>query len=314
MFSMNTMWVKHLSRLAIMVTFNLLRVGPINILLRCSLKPLLPVLPDSLLGKVPVVGTIEVELPNGKSMAFKSDGRDTIASRMYWWGLNGHEPETINLYLHLLSHAKVVFDVGASTGLFTLIAGGINPNIEVHAFEPVPEMFDKMVRNVAANGLINVRAVKACVTGYDGEINLYPNQSPALPFQTSIREDYRERESPNGICARAITLDSYINDKGVTGVDLIKIDAEASEPEILKGARMTLEKYAPLVICEVLYNDTDRMINGMLNESVYQCFHIRPEGLVAQREIVGDSTYRYRNYLFAPKSRLDVLPDHASKS
>ena len=305
--------VEHLSRAAILLTFSILRVGLINLLFRCSLKPFAPILPGSLTGKFPVVGTIKVGLPNGKSLVIKSDGRDTIASRMYWRGLNGHEPETISLFLHLLSNAKVVFDVGASTGLFTLIAGTINPKIEVHAFEPVPEIFDSMVRNIAANGLTNVEAVRACVTDHDGEIDLYPNQSPALPFQASIRENYGGHETPRKIRAQALTLDSYADQIGVSTVDIIKIDAETSEPSILKGAQTVLRKYTPWVICEVLYDDTDRMFPGLLDENVYQFFHIRKEGLIKQSEIVGDSAYIYRNYLFAPKSRLDALPDYATK-
>ena len=312
-FSVGTQWVKHLSQTVILLTFSLVRVRPINFLLRFSLKPLAPVLPGILTGKFPVVGTIKVGLPNGKSLAFKSDGRDTIASRMYWRGLNGHEPETIRLFLHLLSNAKVIFDVGASTGIFTLIAGTINPKIEIHAFEPEPEIFDSMVRNIAANGLTNVEAVRACVTDYDGEIDLYLNQSPALPFQSSIRENYRDRETPRSVRAQAITLDSYAAKIGLSTVDIIKIDAEVSEPSILKGAQTILGTYAPLIICEVLYTDTDRVISELLDQNVYQFFHIREEGLVKQKEIVGDPTYRYRNYLFVPKSRLDALPDYTTK-
>jgi FkbM family methyltransferase len=275
------------------------------------LKPFKAILPGSLTGKFPVVGTIKVGLPDGKSLVIKSDGRDTIASRMYWRGLNGHEPETIALFLVLLSHAKVVFDVGASTGLFTLIAGTTDPNIEVHAFEPVPEMFDSLVRNIAANGLTNVEAVKACITDYDGEIDIYPNQTPALPFQSSIREYYGGHETPRKFRVQALTLDSYADKIGASTVDIIKIDAEVSEPSVLRGAQTILRKYEPLVICEVLYNDTDLMFPGILDEDVYQFFHIKQEGLVKQKEIVGDSSYRYRNYLFVPKSRLDALPDHA---
>ena len=281
----------------------------INILLRLSLKPFAPVLPEIVTGKFPVVGTIKVGLPNGKSVAFKSDGRDTIASRVYWRGFEGHEPETIDLFIHLLSGTKVIFDVGASTGIFSLIAGKIDPDIEVHAFEPVPEIFDSMVRNIAANLLTNVEAVNACVTDFDGEIDIYPNESPALPFQASVRENYRDEETPRSVRAKAVTLDSYAEKIGVSTVDILKIDAEVSEPNVLKGALTIIEKYEPFVICEVLYTDTDRMLRGLLDENVYQFFHIKHEGLVKQEEIVGDSDYLYRNYLFAPKSRMDALPD-----
>ena len=116
----------------------------------------------------------------------RTDGRDAIASRLYWNGLQGHEPEPLSIYQKLVYNAGTVFDVGTRTGLFTLIAGKVNQTIEVHAFEPVPETFGWLVRNVAVNGLANVTPVQACVTNFDDEIAIYPNQSPVLPFQTSI--------------------------------------------------------------------------------------------------------------------------------
>ena len=119
-------------------------------------------------GKFSVVGTINVGLPCGKSVTIKSDGRDFIGSRLSWRGLNVHEPETIDLFVHLLPRMKILFDVGANIGLFSLIAGAINRKIEIHAFEPVPEMFTSMLCNIASNNLTNVEAVRACVADYDG--------------------------------------------------------------------------------------------------------------------------------------------------
>ena len=267
--------MKKLCRAFIIVAFALVRAPLVNLVLRLSLKPLASILPKVLVLKLPVVGTIKVKLPNGNTVIFKSDGRDTIASRMYWLGLDSHEPETLNLFLHLLPHAKVIFDVGASTGIFSLTAGRMEPNLEIHAFEPVPAIFDSMVRNIEANSITNVQAIKACVTDFNGEIDLFPNQSPALPFQASVRENYRGETTPDRIHVEALTLDSYVSKIGVSTVDIIKIDAEVSEPEILKGSLSIIERFSPLIICEVLYTDTDRRLNGLLDDNVYQFFHIR---------------------------------------
>jgi FkbM family methyltransferase len=68
-----------------------------------------------------------------------------------------------------LSDARVIFDVGASTGLFRLITAADGEYREVHAFESVPKTYLYLLRNIAANGLQNIKAVQACVGSFDGE-------------------------------------------------------------------------------------------------------------------------------------------------
>jgi 31-O-methyltransferase len=43
----------------------------------------------------------------------------------------------------------VVFDVGANIGLFGMHLAGVAPGIQVHAFEPVPDLFEAAQRNLA---------------------------------------------------------------------------------------------------------------------------------------------------------------------
>ena len=101
-----------------------------------------------------------------------------------------------------------------------------------------------------------------------------------------------------------MTLDSYVAKIGIKTVDLLKIDAEASDHTVLEGAREVIERYRPLIICEVLYRDTDHLLQDRLEGTEYHYFQIVAEGLLAKTSIVGDSNYIYRNYLFVHQSRL----------
>lgn len=298
---------KRLRRRAILMAFSILRVGIINRLIRWPLKPLLPVLPGYFPTKFPVTGDVKLELPGAKSLILRSDGRDSIASRIYWTGLKGHEPETIRIYRRLLRRSRVVLDVGASTGLFALIAAIEGEGVEVHAFEPVPETFEFLVRNIAANRLCNVKAVRACVTNSDGEVALHLNYSPALPLTASVLEGYRE--SNRTIVVPALTLDNYVVENNIPTVDLLKIDAEGSDHQVLEGARQVLERHKPVVICEVLYRHTDKLLQAILDETEYRYFFIKDQRLLPSTEIVGDRDYKYRNYLFVPESKLAGLLD-----
>ena len=69
-----------------------------------------------------------------------------------------------------------------------------------------------------------------------------------------------------------------------------------------------LQEHGPIIICEVLYDHTDKLLQAMLENSNYKYFFIKDEGLVPTEKIVGDPEYHYRNYLFVPKSKLSKIP------
>jgi 31-O-methyltransferase len=48
-----------------------------------------------------------------------------------------------------IPEGAIVFDVGANIGLFTVHLANTIRDLEIHAFEPVPELFDALQRNLA---------------------------------------------------------------------------------------------------------------------------------------------------------------------
>ncbi len=276
-------------------------------LLRGLMKPFSSRLPDMVVERFPVTGDVKVGLPGSRGFVLRTDGRDAIASRLYWRGIRAHEPETIELFGRLVASVDVVLDVGASTGLFALVAAVTNPDAKVHAFEPVPETYDFLVENISVNELTNIRPVKACIANYDGQISVYPNRTPILSFQASTRKDYQSRLTPREVPSQALTLDSYVAEQQIEEVGLLKIDAEASDHTVLEGAKHILERDRPLIVCEVLYTDTDHLLQGFFEGTDYRYFRIVAEGLKPMTEVLGDSEYVYRNYLFVHESRLESV-------
>ena len=62
-----------------------------------------------------------------------------------------------------------------------------------------------------------------------------------------------------------------------------------------------------MIICEVLYNHTDVQLQKTLDGAEYRYFSIRTEGLEPVDTILGDSDYKYRNYLFVPNSKVPEI-------
>ena len=291
----------------VLFAFRVLRIRWVNFILRHVFRVAGSHLPTLISARFPVTGDIKVLLPNDRIITLRTDGRDTIASRIHWKGVAAHEPETIGLYLRLIPRMNVVLDVGASSGLFSLIAGATNPDLIIYAFEPVPETFEFLTKNIAVNGLRNIIPVQACVTNYEGAITIYPNLSPGLPFQASTIQSYRNRYTPIEINAKAVALDSYLATEGLSKIDLIKIDAESSDPTVLEGSQKIIKQHLPLIIGEVLYRDTDHQLQKFFYNTGYKYFSIEKNGLVQKTTIIGDSNWVHRNYLFIHESRLESL-------
>ena len=82
-------------------------------------------------------GKFTVKIPKEDRTFVLNAWNSTIENEIFWNGLgNTWEPETINLYTKLCKKSKVIFDVGANTGIYSLIASKLNPNAKIIAFEP----------------------------------------------------------------------------------------------------------------------------------------------------------------------------------
>lgn len=285
------------------LVYRIICLKPLNVLIRWLLRPFADLLPAHIINRIPVVGKIEVVVPNsGKVLALVSGGADPIASNLYWGGLETFEFETFTLYLELLKNTAVVFDIGANTGIFALLAAIDSPSRQVHAFEPAPKIFDYLQKNVATNKLTNLKPVCGALTDYDGDIELYIPRSIMLPTSSSTLKGFRKAQAT--ITVPALTLDAYVANNQIAQVDLLKIDTEGTEPKVLEGAKHTLERDKPIIICEVLKGRTEDALHAVFAQSPYKFFLITQNGLVHRDKIVGDETYQARNYLFITPEKL----------
>ncbi|MCZ6672970.1 MAG: FkbM family methyltransferase [Verrucomicrobia bacterium] len=160
-----------------------------------------------------------------------------------------YEPHTTELFVNLLEPGSTVVDIGAHTGYYTMLAAErVGPRGQVHSFEPVSFLFERLSRNVDLNSLHNVCLNNVALWDKETELALY------LPTNrnsggTSIVRTPKTQQEP--IFVNSLVLDSYVNGNGVGRIDLIKIDAEGAELFILKGGTETLKESMPDVICEI---------------------------------------------------------------
>jgi FkbM family methyltransferase len=141
------------------------------------------------------------------------------------------EFEQMAFAMHFLRSEDTFADVGANIGSFTVLAAGVAGS-RVIAFEPNPETFASLGRNVRLNAFEQrVKLVNAAVGRSAGSIQM----STGLGTENHVAS---ATESAGSIQVKVITLDSELADDPIT---LLKIDVEGFETEAFAGALKTLQ-------------------------------------------------------------------------
>ncbi len=156
------------------------------------------------------------------------------------WYCGLHEVEEMGFVLHLLRPDELFVDVGANIGSYTILAAGA-VGARVIAFEPIPEAFAHLERNISMNGL--GAKVRACRMGLS-------DAASTLRFTSgldTVNHVLAEGEDGPSLDVPVARLDDVL----VGGPPvLIKIDVEGHERAVLLGAGKTLA--APELLAVIL--------------------------------------------------------------
>lgn len=140
-------------------------------------------------------------------------------------------------------HRKAV-DVGACYGLITLQMADIFETVE--AFEPHPTTLQCLKRNT--QDLPGVTTYDVGLAHLAGTKRLYylDNDGRTSFVRPPVEKVFRSRDTFDTTMVESRTLDSY----DFQDVDLIKVDVEAYEEFVIKGALKTLASQRPVLILE----------------------------------------------------------------
>lgn len=155
------------------------------------------------------------------------------------------EPFTGALLSGLCDVDSQVFDIGANIGLTALALAQACPIGQVLAFEPVPQTFAYLQRNIAQAGMLRVRALNLAVGAAVGSVSMYVDErNLATSFVVDI-------DSGNGQAIPLVSLDHLRRSGELPAPQVIKIDVEGCELEVLEGARELLAACRPRVMLEM---------------------------------------------------------------
>jgi len=158
--------------------------------------------------------------------------------------------------------SKVILDIGAHVGSHSLAYSQINPEAQIHAFEPQGKIFELLERNISHNGMENIKAYHKAVGPIMGDIEMAksPSDGPTIDIDVEYGTEvgFNLGGLSVGIGGESVEMCS-IDDMNLD-CEFVKIDAEGFESYVLSGMGNTIKRCFPVIFYEQNYKvATDAM-------------------------------------------------------
>lgn len=160
-----------------------------------------------------------------------------------------YEPYEVAFFTETIKPGMNIVDIGANIGYYTVMAAmKTGQSGHVISYEPESENYSFLKRNVDANNLSNVRAVKMAIGDKVGTAKLYLTKNNKGTHSFANNRNDSENETVN-----VDSLDHLLSAIGVEKVDVLKIDIEGYEPFAFDGMKETLAKNSDIIIFSEIY-------------------------------------------------------------
>lgn len=149
------------------------------------------------------------------------------------------EASTTKLFFNLLKPGDNFVDVGAHVGYYSLLAARlVGETGRVFSFEPEPQNYELLVKNVRANAYKNIMTVQRAIGDQPGQMPLFlssvDNGLHSL-FQLGLPKH-------GNVTVEVTTLDDYFGAIGWPEIALVKVDIEGGESAALEGMRELIRR------------------------------------------------------------------------
>lgn len=245
-------------------------------------------------------GLIRVKINEGRSFKIVHHGY-RLENELFWEGIYSNwEKYSMKAWIALSKDAKVIFDIGANTGIYSLVAKTINPTSEVHAFEPFGAINEKLVHNAAIN---NYKIHNNClaVSNYTGDAVIY-TEDPDFAYSVTVNQNlWAKGKEVIKLNINTITLKDYIKQNNITRIDLMKIDVETHEPEVIEGFVPYLNQFRPIILIEILNDKVANKLKDYFDPEEYCFYNIdEAKGITRAPSLSKSKSY---NYIIAPREK-----------
>ena len=198
----------------------------------------------------PFFGFIEVEIGDQNFVMF-SGNDDLVAMTYFWHGPSAFEAHSMNLWASCAVDAHHVLDIGAFSGVYSLLAASINPRCDVVAFEPSRRTHGRLLLNIHLNGFeTRIKSKTVAVSNVSDEVHLlqFRGENVLGNGASLLEKDIPVTDGSEIV--ETVVLDDLCRRESVEP-DLIKIDVEGAEALVLDGMEHILSAHRPNCLVEV---------------------------------------------------------------
>ncbi len=252
-------------------------------------------------------GDINVQVDESHSFKMRHYGFE-VENTVFWVGLTGGwEKLSLSIWVKLAHNSDVIFDIGANTGIYSLVAKSLNPKAQTFAFEPVKRVFEKLEFNNQLNGY-DIDCYESAASDSDGTATIFDTPTEHVYSVTVGKNLNTSDTSVIPTTIKTIRLDTLIEKLKIPKVDLIKIDVETHEAEVLKGLGKYLEKFKPTMLVEILNDTVGQNVEAIVSGKGYVYFNL-DEKLGTIRRVEHITKSDYYNYLLCNEEVAKLIAD-----
>lgn len=141
---------------------------------------------------------------------------------------------TYNRGLQNVSSNGIIIDIGANIGTFTVLAGRLKSKSRIYAYEPFPDNYRVLKKNIELNklqerakafqfGVANKRETRNLFIGKEGNAthSLFNNSGKSVQIKT-------------------VSLEDIFKENNLSRCDLLKVDCEGAEYEIFNSVKKNI--------------------------------------------------------------------------
>ena len=194
-----------------------------------------------------------IRLRGGTFFLLRAGTNDKVLFGQVWLA-RVYEPKGFEI-----KDSDTVIDIGAHIGFFTVRAARKANRGRVYSFEPAPQNFEMLQKNVSHNGLKNVTLINGAMSDRkeEKEFILYPESTGAHSFL------YGPTDQKNIIRVRTESLDGFFKTHALRSVDFLKMDCEGAEYEILFNTTSKILQNVKKIAMEYHNRDDEHNVGAL---------------------------------------------------
>lgn len=286
---------------------------------------------NDIMSRWDISGTVTFKLKDKKIALFSNCDDHGVRDLFYGWAWEKNELEVWTI---LADKANTIFDIGANTGIYSIISSKFNPQAKIYAFEPNPVNSKRLEKNIKLNRCQNVSSTEKALGDKESIIKFTVPTDDSISLVSSIVGPFSRsffNIKYKEIDVQQTTLDDFVEQEKIPHVDLIKIDVEYYELNVLKGARKTLAETSPVILCEVFMYEVlagDKpdapLVNSISNSQAkdiqeflanlnYYFYAIGSRGILRVDNLLSDSDGG-RNYIFSKQLSSNLYIPYKNRS